>query len=168
MSAPDLTLPIVFRGVTLNTIGDSLIDGQTIIIGNEVLSFDLSDLEIRQFTEPLALTDGIDVGGLWLGARKVVLTGIVYDKTRGETYDRIAALENIFLPQSGTFGFYNLTWYTISGAASTAALKTLSVRPNGLRYRVEGQRYGTLNNASNVPIAVPWSVTMFAKSPSIT
>ena len=88
---PDLTRAIAYRGIALNTVADTLTSGQTTIAGCQVDMFDLSDLEIRQFGEAMALADGIDVGGVWLGARRVAMRGTVYDASRGEAYARIAA-----------------------------------------------------------------------------
>ena len=164
-SVPDLTRAISFGGVALNTVTASLVNGKTVLIGCTVDSFDPTELEIRQFTEPLALADGIDVGGTWLGARKLSMRGTVYDKTRGETYARLATLEAAMIATSGTFGFSNLTWYTISGTTPTVTQKTVSVRPNGLRYTIDRDLHGGLDSA---PLAIVWSVTFYAKDPAIT
>lgn len=163
MAAPDLTRAVTFRSTALNTIVDSLISDQNVIVGCQLDSFDLSDIELRQFTEPLALADGIDVGGVWKGARKLSMRGTVYDSTRGKTYDRIDALEAIMLPDSGTFGYFNLTFYTITN--SGAVLKTLQARPNGLRYNIEKSRHG---GADADALAIQWAVSMYCKDPSVT
>lgn len=168
MAAPDLSRAVAFRSIQLNTVTESNVAGLTVIIGNQLDFFDLSDLEIRQFTEPLALTDGIDVGGVWLGARRIVLRGTSYDKTRGECYDRIKALEDIMVPASGTFGFYDLTFSTIAGSSSTPATKTISCRPNGLRYAIDKSKHGLSALQADMPLAISWAVSLFVKSPSIT
>lgn len=163
MAAPDLTRAVTFRSTNLNTIADSLISDQTVIIGCQLDSFDLSDIELRQFSEPLALADGIDVGGVWKGARKLSMHGTVYDENRGKTYDRIDALEAIMLPDSGTFGYYALTFYTITG--SGAVQKTLQARPNGLRYAIDKNKHGG-NDAD--ALAIQWAVSFYCKDPSVT
>ena len=126
---------------------------------------DVSPVEIRQFREPLALADGQDVGGVWQGGRTVTIHGTVYDVTRGKTMDRLEALAAVMLPVSGTFGFYDLTWYRAKEASPGYVLQTLSVLPNGLRVEFDRKRDGGLD--AN-PLAIPWSVTMFAKNPAIT
>ena len=170
---PDLSRAITYRAAALNTLTRSLINGQAVIIGCEVTFFDISDVELRQFTEPFALTDGIDVGGVWKGARRAVMKGNVYDKTRGETYARLAALDALFLPESGTFGVYALTWYAIAGTTPTATLKTAQARPNGLRAVIQKDMHGGGVSAAgtvrdDMPLVIPWATSFFLKNPAIT
>lgn len=162
---PDLTRAIAYRSIALNTVADTLTSEQTTIAGCKVDLLDLSDLEIRQFGEPLALADGIDVGGVWLGARRIIMRGAVYDKTRGETYARLSALEDAMTPQDGgEFGFFDLTFYTISGSTPTATQKKVSARPNGLRYAIDSSKH---NGLDANPLSIQWAVSMFVKSPGI-
>jgi hypothetical protein len=165
MPMPDLKRAIAFRSVALNTVTESNTGGRTIIIGNKVTSFDPSDVQIRQFTEPQALVDGIDVGGVWLGARVLRMRGQCYDKTRGECSDRLAAIETKMLPESGTFGYYDLTFYKVAGASSTATLVTVSVRPNGLRFVADHSKAG---GADGDPWVIEWAVDFYAKDPAFT
>lgn len=171
---PDLTRSITFRSTELNSVASAInASGQTYLAGCKVTQFDISDVELRQFTEGLALTDGIDVGGVWKGARRFVMRGFVADATRGQTYARLATLEGIFLPASGEFGFYDLVWRTISGATPTVTTKTASVRPNGLRALIQDDMHSGGVNASGTivdsqPLAIQWAVSFFAKNPAIT
>ncbi len=164
-AVPDLSRAIGFRSQALNTVTTTVIDGTTVMVGCTVDSFDPTQVEIRQFTEPMALIDGIDVGGTWLGARHLVMAGTVYDKTRGECFDRLAAIEAIMLSESGTFGYYALTYYTVSGSSSTPTQKTINVRPGGLRYVIYSDKHGGPDNG---PCAVAWSVVFYAKDPAIS
>lgn len=165
MPMPDLKRAVAFRGFALNTWTESNIAGQTVVVGCQVKLLDPSAVEIRQFTEGLALVDGIDTGGAWLGARKIAMRGVIYDKTRGEAFDQLATLEPLMLPESGTMGFYDLTFYTLTGASSTPVLKTVSVRPNGLRFLGDFSKAG---GDDSQPTVLEWSVDFFAKNPGIT
>lgn len=164
---PDLNAPIFFGGKELNTLvqSDVLVNGKFPLVGCSVDWFDPSDVEVRQFTEPLALQDGIDVGGTWQGARRLAMRGTAYDKSRGELYDRMADLESVMLPASGTFGYTPLTWYTISGAAGVLTQMTIDVRPNGLRFAVVRDEHG---GEDDEPLGMRWAVTFYAKRPAIT
>jgi len=144
----DLNHAFEFRGVQLNTVTQS----SSGISGCQIESIDHSEVEIRQFTEPLALKNGIDVGGVWLGGRHVRITGTAYGTSRALAFAGIAALEAVMLPVSGTFGYYTL--------ALTEG--TLSVRPNGLRVVWDRRMFG---GDETDPLAIPWSVTMYAKDP---
>lgn len=148
----DLNDPIPFRGIDLNTTTTvTNVDGPR-EQGCRVDSIDHGEVEIRQFREPLALMNGVDVGGVWLGGRVVRMTGTVFGVNRADALDRIAALTAIMLPVPGTFGYYPL--------ALTEG--TLNVLPTGLH--VNWQR-NTFGGNEAMPLAIPWSVTMYAKDP---
>lgn len=142
----DLSVGITFRGVEINTVTQSSAG----ISGCLVDSIDHSEVEIRQFTEPYALQNGIDVGGVWLGARHIRITGTIYGTSRAAAFAALAALEAVMLPEEGTFGYYTL--------ALTDG--TWGVRPNGLRVVWDRRMYG--GDAAD-PLAIPWSVTMLAR-----
>jgi len=151
----DFTQDLVFRGVSLNSISSTLVNGQTVVTGCAVNSIDPSQLEIRQFTEPFALTDGIDVGGTWLGGRHIRITGTVYGSSHADAVSRLLAIANVMVATSGTFGYY---------ALPIPGFGTIQVRPNGLRYNFERREHGG-NSAE--PLALDWSVTMYAANPAI-
>jgi len=174
MPAPDLTRPIAFRGTLLNDVAISQVEGRPVLRGCRVDYMDVSDVDIVQFREKLALSDGMDVGGVWLGARRIVIRGTVFDKTRGETYDRIASLETLFLPKAinsttQVFGFYDLSFYTVTGAGDAATLQTISAQPQGLRYAIERPAHGRndFDNAWDPPLAIAWQVSLYAKNPAM-
>jgi hypothetical protein len=144
----DLNNAFTFRSFSLNTVTQSAAG----ISGCQLDSIDHSEVEIRQFTEPLALRNGIDVGGVWLGGRHIRMTGTIYGTSRASAFAALAALEAVMLPAEGTFGYYDFV----------LTEGTLSVRPNGLRVVWDRRMYG---GESADPLAIPWSVTMYAKDP---
>jgi hypothetical protein len=147
----DLTQAVTFRGINLNSV--TLVAGTgPKLQGCSVDSFDTGAIEIRQFREPMALVDGIDVGGVWLGGRHPRMSGTVYDTTRAAAFARLATLEAVMLPVSGTFGFYPLVF---TGG-------TLSVMPLGLRMFFVADRQG---GHSGDALAIPWSVSFYCKDP---
>jgi hypothetical protein len=158
----DLSQSVTFRGVEINSA--SVTYGQ--IIGCVIDQIDYSEVDVRQFTEPLALAQGLDVGGVWLGARHVRMAGTVYDQTRAAAGGRIDMLEDlfaangVFLVDPTSFGFAPLQFRSLSGY-----VRTIYVRSNGLRVSYNRDQFG---GNYNDPLAIPWTVTMMAKNPAIT
>lgn len=162
MSGVDLTRAIAYRGFALNTVsGDPA-------VGCAIETADISDVEVRQFIEPLALQDGFTMGPVYLGVRKVVLTGAVYDLSLGDACTRLASLEAALSPTAeyvatpATRGFANLTFYE---PVTGTPLRTLSVRSNGLRVLWTRALFAS---SQWLPHAIPWSASFLAISPDIT
>lgn len=149
----DLNDAFSFRGVALNTV--TLVPGADGAreSGCRIDTIDHSEVEIRQFREPLALVDGIDVGGVWLGGRHVRITGTIFGVDRASAFAALSALEAVMLPESGTFGYYPLV----------LSEGTLNVLPTGLRTVYNRNMYG---GDDSLPLAIPWSVVMYAKDPN--
>lgn len=162
----DLTRAVAFRSFNLNTV---TFNASGVPYGCTVDSCDYSQLDVVQHTEKLALEDGLDVGGVWLGARHVTMTGTVYDVTRGAAFDRLADLEAAlsptaeFIASPTSYGFAALTFYVKT--TSSVVQKTLYVRSNGLRVNWQRSMFGGLDTD---PLAIPWSCTFIAKNPDIT
>jgi hypothetical protein len=162
MPMPDLSAgkTLTFRGTSLNTAAASVSNGQSVISGIKVTHLDVSAVEIRQFTEPLALLDGIDVGGAWLGARHIEMRGTVYGATHAAAADLITTLEALFLIESGEFAFYALVFTKMSTGGGTT---TIYCRPNGLRYNYDWSKHA---GDASLPLAIEWAVTLYAKDPT--
>lgn len=148
----DLNNAFSFRGFALNTTSMVAYTDGARISGCQIATIDHSEVEIRQFTEPLALQNGIDVGGVWLGARHVRMTGTIYGVDRAAAFASVASLTALMLPEPGTFGYY----------AFALTEGTLYVRPHGLRVVWDRNMFG---GAASMPLAIPWSVSMYAKNP---
>jgi hypothetical protein len=157
----DLARAVAFRSVALNTVTETA----GVLVGCKVHSLDLSEVEVVQFAEKLAKVDGVDMGPVYLGSRKITMTGTVYDSSRGAAADRLLALEAVMLPASGGFGTYALTFYTPRVTAPGYVQKSVTVRPNGLRHVSQLDMFG---GPEASPLAIPWSVTFTAFDPTIT
>ena len=160
MSA-DLTRSVDFRSTALNTVTETA----GVLVGCKVHSFEISPPELVQYTVKLAKDDGMDIGPVYQGARAITITGTVYDSTRGKAFDRIIALEGIMLPASGGYGTYTLNYYLARNAAPGYVQKSISVRPNGLRWKTSIEMFG---GDDTQPLAIPWSATFYAANPDIT
>jgi len=162
MGTVDLGRAVGFRGYALNAMTETA----GVVVGCLVDTMEIGEIELRQFTEPLALQNGLDFSGVWRGARTIRITGTVYDETRATAFDRLAALEAIMVPDAeyvatpASMGFGALTWYPIGGGG----LKTINARSNGLRFAVGRSLFG--GDVAD-PLAIPWSLTLFAKDPVV-
>jgi len=108
----DLNNSFSFRNFALNTVSKTTSG----LSGCQIESIDHSEVEIRQFTEPLALKNGIDVGGVWLGGRHVRITGTIYGTSRSAAFASLASLEAVMLPEEGTFGYYDFPFTDTDGS----------------------------------------------------
>lgn len=154
----DLTKSVVFRGVELNSMGIIRQDGKPVLVGSQVDSLDLSRVDVVQFTEKLAMVDGMDYGGAWLGARSIAMTGAVKGANRNAVEDAIDEIDAAFTIGTGTFGVYVLAYYS-NGA------RTISCRPNGLSVV---SRRDTHGGEDSDPLSVLWSATFTAMNPAIS
>ena len=159
----DLDNSVTYRGTELNSISVTPAG----IVGCQVEEADTSEVELRQFVEPLALQSGFDVAGVWLGHRWIRLSGHVSDLTRGKTFDRLFALEALFEPTAPyvadptTFGYAPLIFseWTPGGALP----RSINVLSHGLRYSFVRSMFG---GEEAQPLAIPWTVTLVAKDPN--
>jgi len=147
----DLTRPVSFRSVALNTI----IETDGVVSGCAIESCDYSAVDVRQFTEPNARADGIDVGGVWIGARHIQVSGTIYGVTRAAAAAAYDTLDAIMLPESGTLGVYSFTFYSLG--AGGPVLREFFARPNGLRTVFDRRMLGGDDSS---PLAIPWTVAM--------
>ena len=146
-------LSVTFRSFALNTVTQVPgVGSGTGLSGCAIDSIDHDGVEIRQFREPLALQNGIDVGGCWLGGRHVIMRGTIYGVSRAAALASLASLRAVCLPEEGTFGYYSLT----------LTEGTLMVMPQGLR--VTWDRH-TLGGKATDALAIPWYCAFYAKDP---
>ena len=151
----DLNNAFTFRGVELNSaaLATGGTTGGKVLSGCQIDTIEHGQVEIVQFKEKLALADGMDVGCVYLGGRHIYITGTYYGTDRAAAIAGIAAIEVVMLPASGdgTFGYY--TFPLTEGS--------VAVQPQGLRVVWNRNMYG---GKSTDPLAIRWSVTMYAKN----
>lgn len=154
---PDLTKPVQFAGVELNVVTIDKTSGVPILYGCTVDNMDVSDVDVVQFTEKLALKDGLDIGGVWMGARRPSMKGTVWGRDRAEAQSILDTMEVVMLPATGTFGLSALTFWT-------GTQRSIQARPNGLRVGAVRDRQG---GDDNDPIAIEWTCTFLCPIPTI-
>jgi hypothetical protein len=140
---------VTLGGVSLNatTLSGGVLAGCAVEAGS------ISGPAPHQFTEKLAIADGLEAGGVWGGLRTIRLAGTVYGTTRGAARDKLAALESVMEPVSGGYGLIPFVYHTGLYNAE------LQVRPNGLQSQYLRFESGGDDAA---PLAIPWSVTLLA------
>lgn len=97
----DTTRDIIYRGYTLNEESLDITGGGGVgsgISGCKVHSFDLSDVDVVQWTEKRSQADGNDAGDVFLGQRRVRMRGTLYSLSRGAIFDDLSTLRAAFNP----------------------------------------------------------------------
>lgn len=99
----DTTRDIIFRGFKLNDsniqasleAGNGIDDG---LSGSVVDNVHPTDTDIVQFVEKRSLEDGMDVGDVYLGGRRVRITGTLYGKSRPALFDLLQSFRRAMSP----------------------------------------------------------------------
>ena len=102
----DLTKDVTFRGFVLNDedIGNNLVPNsqdpliEPGISGCVIDAVDMSDVDVVQFMEKRSQGDGMDVGDVFLGARRIRMTGTLYATTRAAMFDSLRELRAALSP----------------------------------------------------------------------
>ena len=178
MSA-DLSQDILYRNFLLNDadIADSIEAGAGAgkgIDGCVVDSWDLTDVQVTQFTEKRALQSGVDAGDVYLGMRTLKMAGTLYGSTRGIFYDKLnefMAVTNPELAQreipadKGYLPLYfvhptNRTVDYPDGVVDAF----VNAMPRARQYIIQRDQQGGLDIQG---LAVPWQATFVMRDPSI-
>jgi hypothetical protein len=178
----DLTQDIIYRGFTLNDadIQSNIIQGNDIgagIAGCVVDYADYSDVDVVQFMEKRAQGDGMDVGDVFLGSRRIRISGTLYGVSRADLYDRRAALNaalNAPLAQAdepADKGYQPLYFSepTLNLAAGTGfpegyISKRILALPRAVSAPIARDSVGGDEEDS---LALTWSATFIARDPRI-
>lgn len=133
----DLTLPIAFNAFSINTI--SRTSGGAPMSGYIVDEINLSAVNVRGFSDPRALGDGVDFSDVYLGARQAEVIVSVFGSTKGDFWDKAQDLLSHFSPtiayatDSANLGFLPFDFYQPTADISTFPV---SAYPNGIPMRV--------------------------------
>jgi hypothetical protein len=170
----DLTRDVIYRTFYLNDPGvvEDLTAGQP-IQGCVLDGFDLSDVDAHQFSEKRSQMDGMDAGDVWLGSRRIRLSGTLYGATRANLYDRLWALRAIMSPvlaqreEPQDKGYRPLYFTTPTDDSDYGSgLIELMVMAMPRAFSASIMR-DTLGGEDADALAIPWQATMVCKDPSI-
>jgi hypothetical protein len=175
----DTTRNIIYRGFYLNEedIIENIVPGDgagTGLGGCVTDSFDISDVDVHQFTEKRAQGDGNDAGDVHLGARRVRMSGTLYGVSRNDLYDRFwnlrAALNPVLAQREEPldYGYRPLYFYTptLRTDQYPAGFIDLQVRamPRVVSAVFDRDAQGGEDTDA---LALPWQATFICKDPQI-
>lgn len=175
----DLTKDITYRSFTLNdeNILDNIVVGASIgsgITGCVVDSVDYNDIDVVQFMEKRSLEDGMDVGDVFKGARRVRMAGTLYGLSRPALYDALddfrAALDPVLAQadEPADKGYQPLYFSTptlrVAEFPTGYIDKRLLVLPRAVGYMIQRD---SLGGDTEDPLAIPWQATFVARDPRI-
>lgn len=164
----DLTRPVTYRGAALNTVTPTV--GRLGLLGCMTETANIRDITHVQFMEKRREADGMDAIEPYLALHKLVLSGTVFGRTRGETWDRLQILRRTFSPTEAlrespsTKGFLPI-------AFSDNLDRTLLVRPTGFKFTFDSTRHGTSAKVAGkndaVGLGVRWIAELLVDYPSL-
>lgn len=175
----DLTQDVIYRNFVLN---DSAIKANittggigTGISGCVLDSVDVSDVDVVQFLEKRSLQDGMDAGDVFLGARRIRMTGTIYGITRANLYDRVRALRAALNPvlaqqdEPADKGFRPIYWSEPTNDIDLYPEGYITMKINAIprAMQVLYQR-DYLGGDDSDSFSVPWHATFIARDPRIT
>lgn len=172
----DTTRDIIYRNFLLNdnTVAGRIDAGEGSgkgITGCVVDDFDPDDVDVVQFSEKRAETDGMDVGNPFLGGRRIRVSGTVYGRTRAECYDLLWQLRAVMSPvlaqreipaDKGYLPMYFAVPTADVNFAGVRPMRAL-VMPKGFRAPLDRDRQGG-DDAQG--LAIPWSAVFVMRDPN--
>jgi hypothetical protein len=166
---------VLYRNFDLNSV--STIPGQGIgsgLAGCQLDSVDWSDLDVVQFTEKRALSDGLDVGPPTLGGRRMTMTGTLYGVTRALLYDNLRELRATLNPvlayreEPGSLGYLPMYFSEptndIDNWPDGAIPMRVLVMPHNFQASTVRNATGGDDGDS---LALPWSALLTMRDPRL-
>ena len=173
----DLSRAVVYRGFNLN--GVTQIAAQERMYGSAIESVRMGNVQGIGWTEKRSLGDGNDASDVYLGARRVQLTGHIYGRTRAELFDFQQDLVTVLSPTSSymsnpaEFG-YNPMYYAVptedtAYAADTNGdrLRTLYMNLRPLATPAVDILRDAIGGQDDLGTGISWASTLEAKDPRI-
>lgn len=174
----DLTRDIIYRAFTLNdsniiTDSDLRPGSARGLVGCQVETVHMSDVDVVQWMEKRSQGDGFDTGTPFLGARRIRISGTVYDVTRNLLYDRLKALRAALNPvlahrdSPADHGFQPLyfSWPTNDSNFGTGVIDVfVKALP-----RATDNMFSTDTTGGDDldALAIPWQATFVCADPGI-
>jgi len=145
------------------------------IIGCQIDTFSPDDMDVVQFREKRSQQDGLDAGPPFIGGRRIIVAGVLYDVSRPALWDRYQSLRAALMPtlayraSPDDKGFEPLT-----GSRPTALiddfgdgivnLRALCL-PTGLRADIQRDNIGGDDADA---LALPWQTQFIMREPQFT
>jgi len=137
-------------------------------------SIDYNDVDVVQFMEKRSLEDGMDVGDVFRGARRIRMAGTLYGRTRALLFDGLidlrAALDPVLAQQDepADKGYQPLYFSVPTNRVDVYPTGYIDLRilcmPRALGYMIQRDSLGGDEEDS---LAIPWQATLIARDPRI-
>ncbi len=175
----DLTKNIIYREFTLNDedVVTNIVQGTSIgagVSGCVVDSIDYNDVDVVQFMEKRSLEDGMDVGDVYKGARRIRISGTLYGTTRADLYDRLsdlrAALDPVLAQQDEPADkgyqalYFSVPTLRFEEFPTGYIDQRLLCMPRALGYLINRDAQGGDEEDS---LAISWQATLVSRDPRI-
>ncbi len=175
----DTTRAILYRDFLLNDpdIRANIDPGTGIgkgISGCVIDSWDFSDVDVVQHTQKRALSDGVDAGDVFLGQRRLRVSGTLYGKTRALLFDSYLDLRRILNPRlaqresPADKGYLPLYFGIPTNRQADYPLGAIDLRvlvmPRTSQVVWQRNQQGGDDGDS---LAIPWNATFVMKDPTI-
>lgn len=179
-----LDAPVEYNGFQLNTIEEL---GNGVRRGCMLEEFDYGRSQGMGYTEKRSQDDGLDASDVFMGARYISLTGTVYGRTPGDTFDLLQQVRSALTPTiaydvgQADYGYIPLTFsLPTEDTAFPTGTPDVYVKELEFRARPVGQPQfsirrdtgslagGSMETPSNLGekgSAVQWHATLECKDP---
>lgn len=172
----DLTRDVRYgreRPFSFNTVEQE--DGSSVQSGVVIKRVEYGDLEVVGYTEKRSLDDGNDAADVFLGRRRVTLTGEVYGATKGELFDRLREMRFAINPRlaydetPGDKGYLPLAYFEPTAELATyptglIQLMLLCHSIGGVNTNFDRDKQG---GADTDPLTAPYQVSFEAVDPRV-
>ena len=181
-----LDAPVEYNGVQLNTVSNTGLPGG-VREGCLLEEFDYGRSQGMGYTEKRSQDDGLDASDVYMGARYISLTGVVYGSTPGDLFDRLQQVRTALTPtiaydiSQPDYGYIPLTFSlpTKDAAFESLAYPGTYVKELEFRARPVGQPQFSIRrdsggfagggmdggNAGEKGGAVMWRASLECKDP---
>jgi hypothetical protein len=175
----DLNYDVTYRGFVLNDadIQDSITSGGAIatgISGCQIDSVAMGDIDIVQFAEKRSQSDGVDVGDVFKGSRRIRMAGTLYARTRALLFDAKAELEAIFDPvlaqreEPADKGYRPLTFFRATNRQDDYPTGVIALQVRAMPRARDLTIFRTQQGGDDGDaLALPWQGTFICKNPDI-
>lgn len=175
----DISRDVIYRGFKLNdgSIQDNFEGGGGIgagIDGCVIDSVDFSDVDVVQFMEKRSQEDGMDVGDVFKGVRRIRMAGTLYATTRALLFDSLWQLRAALDPalaqdeEPGDKGYQPLYFSVPTNRVDEYTSGAIDMRilamPRAFQHIFQRDLHGGDDGDA---LAIMWNATLICRDPSI-
>jgi hypothetical protein len=180
----DIAKPIVYRSLNVNS---AMLETGRVLRGISVERVDYSSVEATGYTEKRAGSDGLHASDIYLGGRRIDMSGFIYATNLSELFDFLHTLRSVFSPTSayqddpGARGFLPMYFQSLTedtdsfpalpgppplpAGSVPLYMNVRPVRPPSFEIVRDRQQKADANGGR--PTALPWQVSLLAKDPRV-